>query len=65
MLGAKELNDTIKAIQALRTSKSMAQMTESEQKAYQALINRAWQLETQMEQTNKTLAEGLRSSSRR
>jgi hypothetical protein len=43
----------------------MAQITESEQKAYQALINRAWQLETQMEQTNKTLAEGLRSSSRR
>jgi phospholipid/cholesterol/gamma-HCH transport system substrate-binding protein len=65
MLGAKELKDTITAIQALRTAKSMDQMTESEQKAYQALINRAWQLETQMQQTSQTLAAGLRNSSRR
>jgi phospholipid/cholesterol/gamma-HCH transport system substrate-binding protein len=64
LMGAKELKDAITSLQALR-SKPIAEMTRSEQEAYQQLFNRAWALHGQLEQTSRTLAEGLRETTRR
>jgi phospholipid/cholesterol/gamma-HCH transport system substrate-binding protein len=64
MLGARELKDTVTALQAMQ-AKPMNQMTASEQNAYQQLFNRAWQLESQLQQSSQGLAEGLRTSTRR
>lgn len=65
MVGAKELNDAVTKLQAIRSAKPLAQMTPEELKNYNLLFQRAYTLQGQLEQSNQHFAEGLRQSTRR
>jgi phospholipid/cholesterol/gamma-HCH transport system substrate-binding protein len=61
MHGAKELDDAVKRLQAMKSQP----MTEREQKAFGQLFQRAWTLNEQLRQVSAQLAEGVRGPSRR
>jgi phospholipid/cholesterol/gamma-HCH transport system substrate-binding protein len=65
LLAARELNDTFTKIQAIRGSKPLPQMTKEEQLYYNQLFQRAWTLQSQLDQTNRRLAEGIRETTQR
>ncbi|MBX6313758.1 MAG: MCE family protein [Isosphaeraceae bacterium] len=56
LMGAKEFSDSVKTLQAMQAKAK----TPEEQKAYQQLFNRAWSLTSQLNQTSRQLAEGMK-----
>jgi phospholipid/cholesterol/gamma-HCH transport system substrate-binding protein len=65
MTAARELNDAVSRLQAVRTGKNLQQMTPDELKNYNLLFDRAYRLQAQLEQASRQLSEGLRDSTRR
>ena len=59
MLSAKELNDTVNRLQAMRSGKELGEMTKLEQDAYNKLFQRSWGLLEQIEKTNGRIANGI------
>lgn len=59
--GAKELDDAVKTLQAMQNRP----MTPEDRKAYKQMFDRAWGLLGSLNQTQKQLAEGLNTPTRR
>ena len=59
--GSKELNDSIKTLQAMQNRP----MTEQDRQAYKQMFDKAWGLLGSLNQTQAKLAEGLNTPSRR
>ena len=58
---AKELQDTVKTLQAMQTR----QMNPQEREAYRQLFEKAWHLEQDVSKAQQKLAEGLNTPNRR
>lgn len=63
MNGAKELNDSVKSLQASRGRTQT--MSPEEVKAYEMLFQRAWELTKTLKETEQKLSEGLNVPTRR
>ena len=61
MVGAKELSDAVTKLEAIRSTKPLPQMTAEEQKYYNQLFQRAWTLQTQLEQANRSAGGGTQA----